>query len=312
MTGDSADGVIVVLAIHVGLGKIAHMAFRIEKQRTPKPAVASGPPRLRPIARQTQWSLTEYVCSAGPHDRPLEERHERVSMALVTSGTFRYRTDTGEGILYPGAFLLGNAGACYECGHEHSHGDRCLALHVDRELFAEVASGASGSNRSQFRSAVLPALSKFAAMSVSLLQPSSSILTLEETVFTLIETVVRAAVTNHTPPRRPRPVATRRMPQVLEYIDASLERNLNLMELSNLAAMSKYHFLRTFKHATGLTPHQYILGCRLRRAAMALRTTQTPVARIAADQGFGDLSTFNHTFRRVMGLTPTTFRANKH
>jgi AraC family transcriptional regulator len=288
------------------------MGIRSFKQRVPTPVVPNGPPRARPIAQQRQWSLTEYVCTAGPHDRPFEERHDRVSVALVTSGTFRYRTDTGEGILYPGAFLLGNAGACYECGHEHSHGDRCLALHVDRELFAEIGSGASGSNRSQFRTALLPALSQFAPMSVSLLQPCSSILALEETIFTLIETVVRAAVCNHTPPRKPGAVATRRMPQVLEYIEASLEKNLDLMELSNLAAMSKYHFLRTFRHVTGLTPHQFILGRRLRRAAMALRTSQTPVARIAADQGFGDLSTFNHTFRRVLGLTPTEFRSKKH
>jgi AraC-like DNA-binding protein len=72
--------------------------------------------------------------------------------------------------------------------------------------------------------------------------------------------------------------------------------------------MSKYHFLRTFKHTTGMTPHQYILGRRLRAAAVALRTTATPVARVALDQGFGDLSTFNHLFRRVMGVAPTAFR----
>ena len=288
------------------------MGIRSFKQRLPTPEVLNGPPRPRPIAQQQQWSFTEYVCTAGPHDRPFEERHDRVSVALVTSGTFRYRTDTGEGILYPGAFLLGNAGACYECGHEHSHGDRCLALQVDRELFAEVAAGASSSNRSQFRTALLPALSQFTAMSVSFLQPCSSIIGLEEAVFSVIETIVGAAVTNYTPLRRPRPVATRRMPQVLEYINASLEGKLNLTELSNLAAMSKYHFLRTFKHATGLTPHQYILGRRLRRAAMALQNTQTPIARIAVDQGFGDLSTFNHTFRRVMGVTPSAFRSNQH
>jgi hypothetical protein len=160
------------------------MGFRSFKQRTPKPEIPNGPPRLRPIAHQRQWSLTEYVCTAGPHDRPFEERHDRVSVALVTAGTFRYRTTTGEGLLYPGAFLLGNAGACYECGHEHSHGDRCLALHIDRELFAEIASGSSGSNRCEFRAAMLPALSDLASISVSLQQASSpqSQLALEETV----------------------------------------------------------------------------------------------------------------------------------
>jgi AraC family transcriptional regulator len=288
------------------------MGFQSFKQRTPKPEVPNGPPRPRRIAHQRQWSLTEYVCTAGPHDRPFEERHDRVTVALVTAGTFRYRTRTGEGLLYPGAFLLGNAGACYECGHEHSRGDRCIALHIDRELFAEIASGSSGSNRCKFRCAMLPAVSELASISVSLQQASSpdSLLALEETVLGAIGTVVRAVGTNHTPPRRPGPAATRRMAAVFDCIDTRLGSDLNLDELSALVAMSKYHLLRTFKQASGMPPHQYILGRRLRTAATELRTTKKPVARIALDYGFGDLSTFNHYFRRVMGATPTAYRSS--
>lgn len=288
------------------------MGFQSFKQRTPRPEVPNGPPRPRRIAHQRQWSLTEYVCTAGPHDRPFEERHDRVTVALVTAGTFRYRTRTGEGLLYHGAFLLGNAGACYECGHEHSCGDRCIALHIDRELFAEIASGSSGSNRCEFRCAMLPAVSELASISVSLQQASSpdSQLALEETVLGAIGTVVRAVGTNHTPPRRPGPAATRRMAAVFDCIDTRLGSDLNLDELSALVAMSKYHFLRTFKQASGMPPHQYILGRRLRTAATELRTTKKPVARIALDYGFGDLSTFNHYFRRVMGATPTAYRSS--
>ena len=287
------------------------MGFQSFKQRTPRPDLPNGPPRPCPIAHQRQWSLTEYVCAAGPHDRPFEERHDRVSVALVTAGTFRYRTSTGEGLLYPGAFLLGNAGACYECGHEHSHGDRCLALHIEHDLFAEIASGSSGSNHCEFRSATLPALSDLALISVSLQRASSaeSQLALEETVLTAVSTVVVATVTNHKPPRKPKPAATRRMAAVFEHIDARLGSDLNLDELSALVAMSKYHFLRTFKHASGMTPHQYILGRRLRAAAMALRSTENSVARVALDQGFCDLSTFNHSFRRIMGVTPSAYRS---
>jgi AraC family transcriptional regulator len=294
------------------LGKIAHMSLRKFKRRTPLPNVVNMPPALRPIAREPQWSLTEYVCSAGPHDRTFEEQHDRVSIALVTSGTFRYRTDTGEGTLYPGAFLLGNAGSCYECGHEHSHGDRCLALHIDRELFEEIASGSSGSTYCDFRTAILPAVSDLASISVSIQQASipQSKLVLEEAILTWVGTVVRLAGTNHTPPRRPKPAATRRMAAVFDYIDAGLWGGLSLAELSAHVAMSKYHFLRTFKYTSGMTPHQYILGRRLLTAAMALRASKDPVARIALDYGFGDLSTFNHYFRRVMGATPTAYRSS--
>ena len=286
------------------------MGFKPFKQRTSPPLIANASPQLRPVACQSHWSLTEYVCCAGPHDRAFEEQHDRVSIALVTSGTFRYRTDAGEAILYPGAFLLGNAGACYECGHEHSHGDRCLALHVDPELFVEMAAGASGSNRTPFRTASLPALPELIVLSVSLLQPAASQLALEETILALIGKIIPAAGTNHRRPRQPGPAAIRRIPRVLEFIDNHLASEISLARLSRTAAMSQYHFLRTFKRATGLTPHQYILGRRLRRTAIALRATQSPVARVAADQGFGDLSTFNHMFRRVMGVTPTEFRSH--
>ena len=287
------------------------MGFRSFKQRTPKPELPGGPPRLRPIANQRQWSLAEYVCTAGPHDQPFEERHERVSVALVTAGTFRYRTSTGEALLYPGAFLLGNAGACYECGHEHSRGDRCVALYIDRELFAEIASGSSGSNRCGFRTAMLPAVSGLASISVSLQQAASSEsqLALEESILAVIGRIACTVAVNHTPPRRPTPAATRRIAAAFEYIEAQLGSDLNLGEMSAHVAMSKYHFLRTFSHASGMTPHQYVLGRRLRAAATALRNTETPVARVALDLGFGDLSTFNHSFRRVMGMTPTEYRS---
>lgn len=283
------------------------------KRKTPTPEVLNRAPRSRPIANQRQWSLTEYVCMAGPHDRPFEERHDRVSVALVTAGTFRYRTNTGEGLLYPGAYLLGNAGACYECGHEHSRGDRCLALHLDRELFAEIAFGSSGANRCEFRAASLPALSDLTPISVCLQRASSSEsqLALEEAVFTTVATVVRIVGTNHARPHRPTAAATRRMAAVFEYIDARLASDLSLADLSALVAMSKFHFLRTFKRASGMTPHQYILGRRLRAAAEELRATQKPIARVALDQGFSDLSTFNQSFRRVMRVTPTAFRSSR-
>jgi AraC family transcriptional regulator len=286
------------------------MGIRTLKQLIPAPDTPSGPPRLVPIARREQWSFAEYVCTAGPHDRPFEERHHGVSIALVTHGTFHYRTSMGEGMLYPGAFLLGNADTCYECGHEHSCGDRCLALSVSHDLFAEIASGASSAARCRFTRATLPAIADLAPISVSLQRAAAlqTPLAQEELALRTIETIVRAVGTNHVPPRRVRPMALKKMSTVLDYIDAHLRGELNLSDLAALAAQSKYHFLRSFKQACGMTPHQYILGRRLRTAARALRATDMPVSRIAFDQGFGDLSTFNHAFRRVMGVTPTAYR----
>jgi AraC-like DNA-binding protein len=72
--------------------------------------------------------------------------------------------------------------------------------------------------------------------------------------------------------------------------------------------MSKYHFLRTFRRIAGVTPYEFLLGVRLRRAALALATTPTAVTAIALDAGFGDLSTFHGRFREVFGTTPAAYR----
>jgi len=71
-------------------------------------------------------------------------------------------------MLYPARFCWGNPEHLLRCGHEHSRGDRCLALSVTHDLFAEIASGASSADRCRFRRAMLPAITDLAPISVSL------------------------------------------------------------------------------------------------------------------------------------------------
>jgi AraC-like DNA-binding protein len=59
----------------------------------------------------------------------------------------------------------------------------------------------------------------------------------------------------------------------------------------------------------GVTPHQYLVRARLRRAAQLLADGDRPITGIAFDVGFGDLSNFVRTFRRAAGLSPRQFRA---
>jgi hypothetical protein len=77
------------------------------------------------------------------------------------------------------------------------------------------------------------------------------------------------------------------------------------------AAMSPYHFLRTFNVISGVTPYQFVLTQRLRRAAVRLRRTTDPISAIAYEAGFNDLSTFNRRFRRIMGMTPGAWRRRR-
>src|SRR5215475_894900 len=110
------------------------------------------------------WRVYDVRCTSGPQDRPFEERHSGVCIALVTSGTFTYRTTQGTAVLAPGAALLGNSGHCFECGHEHGVGDRCLSFDLAPEFVESVVSEVPGVRRTDFALPSLPPVSALIPM----------------------------------------------------------------------------------------------------------------------------------------------------
>lgn len=91
---------------------------------------------------------------------------------------------------------------------------------------------------------------------------------------------------------------------VTEYIHAHLDRDLKLIELSTIAQLSPYHFLRLFKQQMGITPHQYILQRRIEKAKYLLQHSELSIADIAVRTGFCDQSHLTRCFKRIIGVTP--------
>jgi transcriptional regulator GlxA family with amidase domain len=125
----------------------------------------------------------------------------------------------------------------------------------------------------------------------------------------MAEAVVEAAAGGNARSVLPSAADSRRISRVLRHIETHSAEPLGLAGLATVACMSKYHFLRSFRRITGVTPHQYLLGLRLHRAAERLCSSSDPVSAIAWDAGFGDLSTFNAGFRARFGASPGNFRA---
>ena len=92
------------------------------------------------------------------------------------------------------------------------------------------------------------------------------------------------------------------------YILVHLEHALSLVELAAVAEMSATHFAHLFKQATGLTPHQYVILCRMERAKHLLTGTTLPLHEIGAQVGCTDHSHFAALFRRYIASTPKAYR----
>jgi len=268
--------------------------------------------RRTPLARGDGWTIHDCICTAGPNDRRFEERHDQVALALVTAGTFQYRTPAGEAVLYPGSYLLGNSNECFECGHTHSVGDRCIALHTSRELFEEVAASVAGSSRYTFQYPNLPARPELTALATSLCTVATRTgapFAIDECVYTAVAAAIAALRSRVPSAGRLASADIRRLSAVLRYMDTHSANPLRLGQLANLAVMSKFHFLRTFRRMTGTTPYRYLLATRLRRAAAVIAHTREPISAIALNEGFNDLSSFNRYFRRMMKTTPIQYRS---
>ena len=266
---------------------------------------------MRVIARGCDWTVSEYTCHAGPHDRPLEEWHGGVSIAAVVSGTFNYRTDTGRALMHPGSFLLGNSGACFECSHDHGIGDRCIAIHLAPELFAEIATTAANSSGYRFASPILPADERTmsAIARLEAIGQSRESLAMEEAMTALAATVLSTVSGHVATAIRATTRVERRIAEVVRNMDDHADAPHSLAALAAAAGLSRFHFLRTFRHTIGMSPHQYLLTLRMRRVATRLIETSDAVSAIALDAGFNDLSTFNRRFRRLFGVSPLEYRA---
>jgi AraC family transcriptional regulator len=96
--------------------------------------------------------------------------------------------------------------------------------------------------------------------------------------------------------------------RLADYIDASLDRQLTLGMLADIACLSEYHLARMFRLSFGMPPYAWIAARRLDRARQILKATSMPLQQVADACGYADLSHFSHRFHAGVGVSPTRFR----
>jgi transcriptional regulator GlxA family with amidase domain len=103
-------------------------------------------------------------------------------------------------------------------------------------------------------------------------------------------------------------VAHRRLLRARDTMDRCYADALDVEWLARSVALSRAHFIRSFRATFGETPHRYLQRRRIERAMALLRETDRPVTEVALDVGFQSLGTFSRTFREVVGQCPRAYR----
>jgi AraC family transcriptional regulator len=245
-------------------------------------------------------------CSAGPRDPSYAEVHGAFSISYVRSGSFGYHTRGKCFELVAGSFLIGYPGDEFRCTHEHHGcGDECLSFQLAPEVVDAV-----GGRANDWRVGCLPPIPELMVLGelAQATAEESTDLGLDEAGLSLAARFIEVVSGRKLKPEKASPRDHRRAVEAALWIDAHAHESIDLATVASQVDLSPFHFLRVFRRVVGVSPHQYLVRARLRRAARLLASDSRPITDLALDVGFADLSNFVRTFHRAAGVSPREFR----
>jgi len=96
--------------------------------------------------------------------------------------------------------------------------------------------------------------------------------------------------------------------RVMEYMYTNIDRQVALKDLAALAGLSQSHFSRQFCETTRLSPCRYMLALRIERSKELLKNPDISILEVALSVGFENQQHFSTVFRRLVGVSPSSYR----
>lgn len=100
----------------------------------------------------------------------------------------------------------------------------------------------------------------------------------------------------------------KRLAVVIDYLNSVTDYDIDLNKLASLTNLSKYHFMRLFRQAYGVSPYQYVQKLRLDKAEKWLRTRSYSIKEIAFQLGFENSNSFSRLFYQRTGTYPQAYQ----
>ena len=257
-------------------------------------------------------TVLDYRCEAQRGDPSYVEVHQAYSVSYVRAGTFGCYTRGKAYDLVAGSVLVGCPGDEYRCTHDHhAGGDECLSFQLGAELVETIGDDPrvwrSGAIAPQPEMMVLGELAQASAAGRCDIGLDEIAMVFTARFVARICGRARSSSSSSSSSSM-RSLDRRRAVEAALWIDTVAHEPVSLERMAREAGLSPFHFLRLFAKVLGVTPHQYLVRSRLRRAARLLADDERSITEVALNVGFEDLSNFVRTFRRAAGVSPRRFR----
>lgn len=237
--------------------------------------------------------------------------HEALCLGLVAGGAINLRTRTRSGVASAGTFVLINSDEIHRGWPAADDGWTCRTIHVHPDAMRAAADERRGIGSSPSVSFRGPTFHD-AELAVRLLElhrwseKGGSLLGRQSLYVGLLALLLdrHAQTPTQLNERDDEPRVVKR---ARAFLDENLSDKVTLDDLATEVGLTPFRLLRSFRKATGLTPHQYQLQARVRQAHARLRRNEQ-LADIAAAVGFADQAHMTRAYKAMMGGTPGQFR----
>ena len=98
---------------------------------------------------------------------------------------------------------------------------------------------------------------------------------------------------------------------IISFMEAHYSEQMPLADLAARANMSVNNLIRIFKKTTDMTPIDYLIHLRVRKACEQLADPLCSIKEITFSSGFSDSNYFARQFRKIMGMTASQFRGER-
>jgi AraC family transcriptional regulator len=269
-------------------------------------------PKLAQLSTGSRWRDFHFEIQQQPAHDTGEHRHQMHILTMVTSGTPIDQAIDGQTqrnlVGHNNAFIL-PAGAVHRCDWRQNI--EFVFVGLDPHVFVQIGQELVNPDRIEL-------IPHFATIEDPLLQ--GILLTLKQEMITsglntpLFVDRLKTTLVMHLLRAygvRKVKIATYsdglsryKLNQLLDYITAHLDRNLELEDLARQVGMSQFYFSRLFKQSLGIAPHQYVIQQRVEQAKQLIQKGQLSLVEVALECGFANQAHLNRHFKRLVGVTP--------